>query len=162
MKLSFFLLVLTLFSLKINSQILHHQMLSSQGKSTVLSNGLKISQTIGQQSSTGNYNSSQNIIIQGFQQSYWSKYIDSNTTSNISTLTYPNPFFSSVNFKFSNPIIEVINITIFDIQGRQIFQIYKNAIDNLLTIDLPQLAPNVYLVKLETFNFRYYSQIIKQ
>lgn len=160
MKLIFiFLFFLTL---NINGQTLHHQMLSSQGKSIFLSSGLKISQTIGQQSSTGNYNSSQNIIIQGFQQSYWPKYIDSNTTSNISTLTYPNPFISSINFKFSNPIIEVIKIIIFDIQGRQIFQTYNNAIDNLLTIDLPQFAPNVYLVKLETFNFRYYSQIIKQ
>ena len=157
-----FFIFLFFLSVNINGQTLHHQMLSSQGKSTVLSSGLKISQTIGQQSSTGNYNSSQNIIIQGFQQSYWSKYIESNTTSNISTLTYPNPFISSINFKFSNPIIDVIKITIFDVQGRQIIQIYKNAIDNLLTIDLPQLAPNVYLVKLETFNYRFYSQIIKQ
>jgi hypothetical protein len=48
------ILVLTLNSY---SQNLHHQMLSSQGKSIILSNGMLVSQTIGQQSAIGNHTS---------------------------------------------------------------------------------------------------------
>ena len=48
---------------------LHHQMLSAQGTSGVLSNGLYVGQTIGQQSVIGNYTVDSKTYGQGFQQS---------------------------------------------------------------------------------------------
>lgn len=61
----------------IYGQDLHHQMLSAQGTTGVLSNGLYVSQTIGQQSVIGTYTVGGKTYGQGFQQSLWSKYISS-------------------------------------------------------------------------------------
>lgn len=143
------------------SQNLHHQMLSSQGKSTILSNGMLVSQTIGQQSAIGNHTNGV-TVGQGFQQSHWAKYVKSNTSVNIATTTYPNPFITTVNFQFSQPIKETIEIAVFDVRGRLIFQDKKRASDSVLTIELPQLASSNYLVRLTTPNYTYYSQILKQ
>jgi hypothetical protein len=55
--------------LSIHSQELHHQALSSQGTSKVLSNGIYVSQTIGQQSVIGNYTKDDKTYGQGYKQS---------------------------------------------------------------------------------------------
>jgi hypothetical protein len=136
-------------------------MLSSQGKSVVISNGMLVSQSIGQQSAIGNYNND-NTIGQGFQQSNWAKYVRTNIPTILTTNTYPNPFISKINFQFSQPIRETIEITLFDIRGRILFQDKKRATDSILTIELPQLASNNYLVRLTAPNYIYYSQILKQ
>ena len=145
----------------LSGQTLHHEMLSSQGNSVVLKNGMFVSQTIGQQSAIGNYNNGI-TVGQGFQQSNWAKYVSKNTLSILTTNTYPNPFISTVNFQFSQPIKETIEITLFDIRGRIIFQDKKRATDSVLTIELPQLASSNYLVRLTAPNYIYYSQILKQ
>lgn len=143
------------------SQDLHHQMLSSQGKSTVLSNGMMVSQTIGQQSVIGNHTNGV-TVGQGFQQSHWAKYVSSNVTNQITTTTYPNPFVTTVNFQFSQPISETIEISLFDVRGRLLFQDKKRATDSVLTVELPQLASSNYLIRLTATNYTYYSQILKK
>lgn len=143
------------------SQDLHHQMLSSQGKSTVLSNGMMVSQTIGQQSVIGNHTNGV-TVGQGFQQSHWAKYVSSNDTNQITTTTYPNPFVTTVNFQFSQPISETIEISLFDVRGRLLFQDKKRATDSVLTVELPQLASSNYLIRLTATNYSYYSQILKK
>ncbi|RAR70183.1 T9SS type A sorting domain-containing protein [Flavobacterium aciduliphilum] len=144
------------------SQTLHHQMLGAQGTSKVLSNGTYISQSIGQQSVIGNYTKDGITYGQGFQQSVWSKYIETNSSNSITTITYPNPFVQTINFQFSKPITDLISIMVFDIRGRLIYQESKLAVENILTIELPQLASSNYLVKLSASNYTYYSQILKQ
>lgn len=144
-------------------QSLHHQMLSAQGTSATLSNGVFVSQTIGQQSVIGNYTKDGVTYGQGFQQSVWSKYIKQNDAlSSITTTTYPNPFVQTINFQFSKPITDLISIMVFDIRGRLIHQESKLAVENILTIELPQLASSNYLVKLSASNYTYYTQILKQ
>ena len=49
------ILIILLFCSEAYRQNLHHQMLSSQGDSKVLPNEMYVSQTIGQQSVSGNY-----------------------------------------------------------------------------------------------------------
>ena len=63
------LLILLVPFLTIHSQELHHQALSAQGTSKELSNGMYVSQTIGQQSVIGNYTKDGKTYGQGFQQS---------------------------------------------------------------------------------------------
>ena len=156
------LFLILLFSCStIYSQNLHRQMLSSQGESKVLTNGMYVSQTIGQQSAIGNHTNGV-TVGQGFQQSNWVKYVNSNVVAQITTTTYPNPFITTVNFQFSLPIKETIEIAVFDIHGRLIFQDKKRATDSLLTVELPQLASSNYLVRLSAPNYTYYSQILKQ
>ncbi|MFZ4680309.1 MAG: T9SS type A sorting domain-containing protein [Flavobacterium sp.] len=144
------------------AQELHHQMLSAQGASKELSNGMYVSQTVGQQSVIGNYTKDGKTYGQGYQQSVWSKYISTNTNNNITTVTYPNPFISTINFQFSQTIKEPISVSVFDIRGRLIFNQEKQASGNILTIDLPNLASSNYLVRLSSPNYTYYTQILKQ
>ena len=157
-----FYLLIIFFSLNTYGQTLHRQMLSSQGTSKVLSNGMYISQTIGQQSVIGNYTIEGRTYGQGFQQSIWSKYISNNVNNLITTVTYPNPFVSSINFQFSQPIKEPISVTVFDVRGRLIHSQEKFASGNILTIYLQLLADSSYLVRLSTPNYTYYTQILKQ
>jgi hypothetical protein len=152
--------LLILFTAPFYGQILHHQMFSSQGSTKLLSNGLVIKQTIGQQSLIGNSDNNY-IVMQGFQQSVWGKYISSNLIDEIKTVTYPNPFIQTISFEFSKPITEVISVTVFDIGGHLIFEQKKKSNNNILTIDLPSLARSEYLVRLNTSNFNYYTKIIK-
>ena len=157
------LLLVFLFSFStLYSQKLHHQMMSAQGTSKELSNGVYVSQTIGQQSVIGNYTKDGKTYGQGYQQSVWSKYISTNSNNAITTVTYPNPFLSTINFQFSQTIKETISVSVFDIRGRLIFNQEKQAIGNILTIDLPNLASSNYLVRLSTPNYTYYTQILKQ
>ena len=143
-------------------QNLHHQMLSSQGNSQTLYNGIYVSQTIGQQSVIGNYTVDGKTYGQGFQQSLWSKYMSSSVNNTITTITYPNPFISSINFQFSQPIKETISVALFDVRGRLVYSENKNVLDNILTLELPNLANSNYLVRLTSNNYTYYTQILKQ
>ena len=154
-------LILLFISASIFGQDLHHQMLSSQGKNVVISNGMLVSQTIGQQSAIGNYKNGY-TVGQGFQQSNWKKIVAKNIETNISTITYPNPFISKINFQFSKQITDKIQIAIFDVRGRLVFKDERIIPETLLSIDLLHLASSNYLVRLTSTNFTYYSQILKQ
>jgi hypothetical protein len=157
------LLLVFLFSFSaLYSQELHHQALSSQGASKELPNGVYVSQTIGQQSVIGNYTKDGKTYGQGYQQSVWSKYIQSTVNNPITTVVYPNPFVSTINFQFSQPIKERIKMELFDVRGRLIFQTEQIPSNNLLTVALPNLASSNYLVKLTASNYTYYTQILKQ
>lgn len=145
----------------VNAQQLHHQMLSTQGNSTVLANGTYVSQTIGQQSVIGNYTREGKTYGQGFQQSMWGSYIKGNSTNTITTTTYPNPFVDVVNFEFSQILPDVISVELFDVRGRLVFSTSEKAEGNLLTINIPNIAASNYLVHLSTANYSYYTQILK-
>lgn len=157
--------LLFFFSVTFYGQTLHHQMLSSQGSSSLTSSGLLVKQTVGQQSTVGNNVSENFRVIQGFQQSYWSAHIISNkvdVAEAITTLTYPNPFIDFINFQFSKPITDEISISIFDILGRIVYQDKKKIDNNILTIDLARFPTAQFLVRLSTNDFNYYTKINKQ
>ena len=151
--------LLIFFTITFHGQVLHHQMLSSQGMSKKM-RGLVVSQTIGQHGVVGT-SSNDYVVMQGFQQSVWGKYISSNLIDDIKTTTYPNPFVQTVRFEFSKPIIEFITVNVFDLGGHLIFEEKKKSNNNILTIDLPLLPSAEYLVRLNAPNFNYYSKIIK-
>jgi hypothetical protein len=90
--------LLMFFSISFYGQVLHHQMISAQGLSKKIPNGMIVSQSIGQQSITGN-SIDNYIVMQGFQQSVWGTYIASSKTDEIKTISYPNPFTETVNFQ---------------------------------------------------------------
>ena len=157
--------LLLLFSITFQAQVVHHQMLSSQGASTKTPNGLIVRQTVGQQSLTGTSANKDYVIMQGFQQSLWGKYIASNNvdaTEGITTTTYPNPFTQNINFQFSKPITDEISISIFDVLGRMIYEQNRKAVNDILTIDLSGLPSSEYLLYLRTNKLNYYTKIIKK
>ncbi|SHG19320.1 Por secretion system C-terminal sorting domain-containing protein [Flavobacterium segetis] len=153
--------LLLLFCSTFYGQTLHHQMISSQGKSAILSNGLLVKQTIGQQSISGN-SKGEYIVVQGFQQNYWAKIIAESPLSNdMIVTTYPNPFVALINFRFSKAIKSEMMITVFDVSGRLIIQQVKNVEGEVLTIDLSRLPNAIYLVRLNNNEINYYTKIAK-
>ena len=152
--------LLLFFSIPFYGQNLHHQMLSSQGQTKTISSGHTISQTIGQQSTTGNSNNG-SVVMQGFQQSLWSSYIASNDKNEIIVKTYPNPFIDNVNFQFSISISDEIMVYDFDIAGRLVYQHKGKTATSILTIDLAKLPRSEYLVQLRVNTMTYYTKIIK-
>jgi hypothetical protein len=153
--------LLIFFTITFHGQVLHHEMLSSQGISKKMQDGLIVTQTIGQQSIIGT-SSNNYVVMQGFQQSVWGKYISSNLLDDIKTTTYPNPFVQTVSFEFSKPIFDVINVNVFDISGHLIYEQKKKANNNILTIDLPLLPSGEYLVRLNANTFNFFTKIIKR
>lgn len=157
--------LLLLFSLAFQAQVVHHQMISSQGASVKTSDGLLIRQTVGQQSLTGISINKDYVVMQGFQQSLWGSYISSNNVDaveGIITTTYPNPFTQNINFQFSKPVMGEISIAVFDVLGRLIYEQNKKAINNVLTVDLSGLPISEYLLYLRTKDLHYYTKIIKK
>ncbi len=154
--------LLLLFSITFHGQVLHHQMISSQGGTKKTANGTFVRQSVGQLSTSGNYDSESMTVGQGFQQSIWQKYIASSKIEAVGTITtYPNPFIDFVNFQFVDKIVGVISIYIFDVNGRMVFQKEKEINSSLLTIDLSILPRSQYLVRLKSEKFNYYTKIIK-
>lgn len=153
--------LLFFIGLSVYSQRLHHQMLSSQGSSAILSSGTLVNQTIGQQSIIGNSKISNSIIGQGFQQSLAAKSGLSSISNSILTTTYPNPFVDQINFQFSRPVSGVITVIFFDVLGRLVYKEQKEVINNMIHLDNLQFPENEYLVKVLGNSFNYSTQIIK-
>lgn len=154
--------LLLLFSITFHGQVLHHQMISSQGTTKKTSNGTLVRQSVGQLSTSGNYDSETMTVGQGFQQSLWQKYIASSKIEAVGDIsTYPNPFVNLVNFQLAENIVGKISIYVFDVNGRVVFQKDKEMNGSLLTIDLSSLPRSQYLVRLKSEKFNYYTKILK-
>ena len=152
--------VFLLISASFYGQVLHHQMLSSQGTTTKIAEGFTISQTIGQQSVIGNSNKDP-VIMQGFQQSLWGSYLADPLNSKMQVLTYPNPFNDIVNFQFLQPINEEITIYVFNVAGILVFKQKEKIFNPVLSIQLGNLPNAEYLVQLRSISMTYYTKIIK-
>lgn len=153
-------ILLLLISIPSFSQLLHHQMLSSQGDNSFNNGYLTVRQTIGQQSFSGSFRDANLIALQGFQQSNkFSTSMQPNVT--ISTITYPNPIIDEVNFRFSTTISGPIKISIFDTMGRLVYYKEKLSVDNVLTVDNLSFAQGEYIVTLSSKNYSYSTNLLK-
>ena len=153
--------LLFFIGLSVYGQQLHHQMVSSQGTSNTLSSGVKVNQTVGQQSVIGNYNFSTAVVSQGFQKNLLAKSDVLVLADKINTIVYPNPFVDHIQFQFSKSLNGLVSITIFDLLGRLVYKEQKEVINNTINLDNLQFPENEYLVKLSGTNFNYSTQIIK-
>ncbi|WP_366186311.1 T9SS type A sorting domain-containing protein [Flavobacterium ovatum] len=161
MKLNVMRYLILLFYSSFYGQQLHHQMLSSQGSTTTLSNGMIVKQTIGQQTVSGT-SKKEYVVLQGFQQGYWSKLISSSINkNNIIVRTYPNPFVDLVHLQLSKKIDEEVTVSIFDTSGHLIFQVKKKPIDMIVTLNLDFLPGSVFLVRLDNSQLNYFTKILK-
>jgi len=139
---------------------LHHQMISSQGSTNITSEGIVVTQ-IGQQSIIGNSEVAGLAFGQGFQQSIWTRLINSND-QNFMAEYYPNPFFDQVTFRFTNMSDEIITIDIFDVAGKQVYSKRKNVIEDKLILQLGNLSDGSYLVRLYNEKKIFYTKLIKK
>lgn len=140
---------------------LQRQMLSADGSLYTTTSGVKVSQSIAQQSTIGTFIKEKAILSQGFQQSRVSNK-SINPLEPISTVVYPNPVSDFVNFKFSAPVLGKISISIFDVLGRLLLYREEDSIDNLLTVSGLKLADSEYFVILKAKNYSYSTKILTQ
>jgi hypothetical protein len=154
-------ILLLLISISCFSQKLHHQMISSLGTNMRTTNGVSVRQTVGQQSVIGNFAGSNVYVGQGFLQSGKMSPIEI-PGIRIITTTYPNPFIDKVNFKFSSFVEGSVNIKLFDLLGRLVYNTDKYPINNTVTIDnLIFFANGEYIAKLTAKNFTYSTNLLK-
>jgi hypothetical protein len=161
MKQKLLLLLLSILYQNISSQVLHHQMISAQGGTHKLPNGMMVTQTVGQQSPIGNSNNDF-YMGQGFQQSVWIDLIDSNSDGFVSTSVYPNPFVSTVSFQFSSAVGPQIRVSVFNVAGVVVYNDESTVENDLLTINLSHLPSSSYLIRLTAHGFSYFTKIIKK
>jgi len=75
---------------------------------------------------------------------------------------YPNPFSSSVYFRFRERAVEIAFITIYDNTGRVVSAgEYRNVFPGLLPVELPGLAPGIYHYGLQADTLFYSGTLIK-
>lgn len=143
------------------TQKIHHQVVSSQGVTQKLTNGMIVSQSIGQANAViGNFKNPSISIGQGYIQSYGKAKFTSPTKAVVSVVTYPNPVVDHVNFRFSSNVGTTATISLFDNRGRLVY-IEKQAISQeLASLSLAVLAEGVYFVKIETKDHDFSTKII--
>ncbi len=159
MRISFFTFLFLFISFSFGQSI-HHQMLSSQGGNSIISSGLIVKYTIGQQSVTGNTTGAY-TVQQGFQRSNWNKINEQNSSVSISTITSPIPFKDLIHFTFSGNVGETLSIQIFDVSGRLVFNDVLQVVEQTTALDLKYLPSATYFVKLSNPTYLYYTKIIK-
>lgn len=139
---------------------LHHQMLSSQGSTSQTNNGIIVTQTVGQQSVTGNYDYEYLKIGQGFQQANWTRIIIEQTSPEFEITIYPNPFDEIINIKHNSE--QDFNMNIFDPTGKLVYKNLINVIGSNQRVNLEQLPSGVYLIYLQSNNLKYFTKLIKK
>ena len=150
-----------MFPFLLISQELHHEMISSQGKSVELDSGIYVTQTIGQHS-IASYSIDNLTVQQGYQQSFWSSLINTNEEFSLDINFYPNPTIDIVNFNFSNLESSELNVLVFDYAGRVLITTKINIEDYKTKLDLSGLPSGSYLIYLNTNKFNYHTKIIKK
>jgi hypothetical protein len=160
------LLLLTVVNIAFsqNKVVLHHQMLASQGNRVLTSNGLYVSQSIGQQSIAGNYIKNGMLVQQGFQQYELFKTImESPEDGGVTTSFYPNPFVNDVIVEFSSKINGVCEIRLLDMSGKVLYRDSRNVDNNRLVISsLDYLPSGIYVVHLSALNYNCTVKLIKK
>lgn len=152
---------LSVLGLKAQGQSLHHQMLSSQGNTSILKDGMVVRQTVGQQSIIGNSSISNLTIQQGFQQSMVSKFIPVYNINSIETTIYPNPFLTRVNIRFSETLSEAMNVTLYNLLGVMVYKKDFEAPLTAMELNIEHLAPGSYIVVLSAKNYTHSKILIK-
>jgi hypothetical protein len=107
--------LLLMFSTAVFSQTLHHQSLGAQGSTALLSSGVFVSQSIGQQSITGTTQISDMSVLQGFQQNSKAiRFVTAGLPSSTNLKTFPNPFSDQLNFQFDSEVSGDVEISVFE------------------------------------------------
>ena len=131
------------------AQSLRNQTLSAIGGSTQShSAGLLVQQSIGQSSITGTYTTNAAILSQGFLRgvSAPSKEI----RPHFGAIAFPNAFTQHISFRFTNTHREQTQVSIFDSQGKMVYQQQHLPIKEEIDLQLHHLAPGLYVVQLSS------------
>lgn len=92
------------------------------------------------------------------------KYITDNNgiiNGNIEVTMFPNPTTNNLNITFNHDIEQDIEITIYDINGKRLYNQSKPYLDNI-DLDVSMLNSGMYFILFKTNNFKTIKQFNKQ
>ena len=159
------LLLLVIVNMNLASaQIIHHQMISSQGATIHLSNGMIVTQTIGQTSNIGSFNDYYSKGIQGFQQFVLFNKVNSTDSKVIKNLNaYPNPFKTIITIDIPDRIIgSQYEYILYDMTGKILVKNKATIENNDITINLESLPNTTYILNVLYSGVNYSVKLIKQ
>ena len=151
------LFILLLFSYYNYSQTISPQVLSTSGRN-YSNSGYSLSWTLGQ-SVAISFNSSNNILSQGFQQPYYKNNsgITENTIDN-NILFYPNPVMDVFIVDVNSSNLYYREAQLYDVLGKCIKTFNIQNIEKV-TIDMRNINPGIYFLKLFNLNQTYQKTI---
>lgn len=152
-------LVFIFLSFFSNAQ-LHHSSISSQSINYQNSE-ISVMQTIGQTSPIGNFNTSNTLLVQGFQHPLIATFLtERNIEFKIST--YPNPFDNELNIEFLNQNVNQAEFNLYDTSGRFIKSLYKMNFNNITKLDLHGLSSAEYILNIKANQKNHSLKVIKK
>lgn len=159
-----FLIFSALFTFYIGSaQVLKKQTLSSQGSSHIIYANNKsyfIQESIGQKSIINTYSANNYSLRQGFLQPVSASVFFNGSNSALKAVVFPNPFLKQVKIHFNDPIIDILDVTLFDTLGRVISKYKYNPVQYIV-LDVDNLSSGNYFLKIQMRSKFLHSKIIK-
>jgi hypothetical protein len=160
---SFYVFILFSFSSPVlNAQTTHlkSSTLASMGKGEISYQNFIIRQSIGQSSVIGRFRNNGVNVGQGFLSGVLPARKSKEEPLKI--IAYPNSFVDEVRFRFVPGYNFDVAMTVYDLNGKQVFQGTKEPLNNEIGLDLDYLSSGLYLVKFKFGNSFTQTRIIKQ
>lgn len=147
------------------SQVKKKETLSSQGSSQFVygtTTTYFIQESIGQASVINTFSSSTNFKTrQGFLQPLSASVLYSQIDPTIDATIWPNPFEDIINVSFNEPVIGPIQVSIYDVIGKKVFEKSFAAAPQILV--QPQgLATGNYIFRLQSQTRNIIAKLLKR
>jgi len=119
------------------------------------------SQSTGQASVAGTYESGSYLLSQGFvQNSVWMNMVSIDDVLDLKAKVFPNPFVDHFNVSFSETIKQAIYVSIYSETGRELYNVTYDESQEL-SLSLEHLAPGQYYIKIATNDKLYVDHLVK-
>jgi len=145
MKHSVLVFGLILYALSVNGQVKQEVIASAGGYD--VNGGISVSWTLGE-TIIPVFKNSNLSLTHGFQQQIIITAIEKNIDVPVELSLFPNPASDVLNIKFESPLDSKLDITILDSQGRLVrIDVIEAALEEK-QINLQDLSPGVYYLRL--------------
>lgn len=154
--------VCLIFSLSLQGQSIRNQTLAAMGTTAHNSSGegFLVQQSIGQASVSGVFSTSSLRFSQGFLRGVVA--LSKEIKPAFSVVAFPNAFAERVRFRFTAEHTEETLLQVIDMQGKLVYEANHKPIQKEIEVNLPFLAPGVYLVHLRSGDKFVQTRIIKK
>jgi hypothetical protein len=144
----------------LQAQTMRNDVISALGGSYQLGNSnLTIRQSLGQSTVIGSFANSSTILAQGFLRGNQTTQLEREKPFDV--IPFPNSFSKLITFRFVQNHGEKTGFTIYDINGKKVFDKQLLPIDNEVQINLDHLAAGLYLSLIKSGNRLIQKRIIK-
>jgi hypothetical protein len=158
----FIVVGLVMFGLNfiLNAQSLRNDMISAMGGNYQSADlGFTIHQSIGQSTVIGMFSNSSLSLSQGYLRGM--QVLNKEVMAPFEVIPFPNAFADRITFRFVTDNAEETLFTIYDMNGRKVFDETLLPVGNEVLLDLDFLANGLYLAILRSGNRIVQKRIIK-